>query len=194
MAKLFLRRRFLKPGYRVLDFGAGSGQFISALRNRIPDLDIVAVEANAESRMRLQHMGFATYETLQDVPGTFDAIMLVEVIEHIDDPTTFLRLISDRLRAKAKLYCTTPCGETRLGRRRKAAFETPEHVHFFTERSIALCFANAGFRSFKCETINAMTSRLSPPSTRYFKNLARPILARAFGHIHLTGFAGLEIS
>jgi SAM-dependent methyltransferase len=190
MAKLFVRRGFLKSGIRLLDYGAGSGQVIETLRDEIPGLDIVAVEADPDSRERLRTLGFTTYDSLQAVPGIFDAILLIEVIEHIDDPTGFLRELLPRIREDGGLFCTTPCGETRRGQRRRAAFETPEHVHFFTERSLALCFANAGFLPFRCETLNEVTSRLSPVSVRYFKNIARPILARIFGHVHLTGFTG----
>jgi SAM-dependent methyltransferase len=184
-----VKRGLIKPGGRVLDFGAGDGHFIETLRNELPDLDIMAIEAAPEGRTRLQAMGFTTYDSVETVRGTFDAILLVEVIEHIDDPTAALRMIRARLRTGGGLFCTTPCGETRRGQRRRAAYETPEHIHFFTERSLALCFANAGFAPFKCETLNFATSRQTPLPARYLKDIARPILAKIFGHIHLTGFA-----
>jgi SAM-dependent methyltransferase len=189
MAGLFLRRGFLGPNVRLLDYGAGSGQFTLTLRNLIPDLDIVAVEADPEGFKRLQDLGFETYRNLDEISGHFDAILLVEVIEHIDDPTKMLQQLRTRLRSGGQIFCTTPCGETRRGQRRSAAFETAEHVHFFTESSLNQCFQNAGFDNFKCETINQMTSQLSPPPIRYFKDMARPLLARIFGHTHLTGFA-----
>ena len=189
LARFFWVRGFLKPNCRLLDMGAGSGHLARALRDEIPGIQIVAVEADPRSLSRLKDLGFDSYPTLDEVPGAFDAINLVEVIEHLDDPTSALIALRKRLRHDGKLFCTTPCGETRRGRRDTNAYDTPEHVQFFTERSLALCFRNAGFKTFQCETINAMTSRLTPVPSRYLKDLLRPIRAVLWGHQHLTGFA-----
>jgi SAM-dependent methyltransferase len=189
LARFLKRRRYLTNGSRLLDMGAGHGHIADVLREAIPDLDVVAVEADLEGLANLRRLGFSAYATLDEVPGDFDAINLVEVIEHLDDPVRALASLRQRLRRNGKLFCTTPCGETRRGSRLTNAYDTPEHVQFFTERSLELCFSKAGFAEFSFETINAMTSKLTPPPLRYVKDLLRPLRARIWGHQHLTGFA-----
>jgi hypothetical protein len=87
----------------------------------------------------------------------------------------------------------TPCGELRNGSRATNAYDTPEHVQFFTEKSLRLAVKKAGFRDITYEYIDALYPRgTSVLSFATFKRLAtkaaRPILAAFEGPRHLTGF------
>ena len=169
--------------------GAGAGHLLQSLCDNIPDLEVVAVEADPTSLARLRALGFTAHANIDEVSGPFDAINLVEVIEHLDDPMPLVSQLRSRLKPVGRLFCTTPCGETRLGDRATNAYDAPEHVQFFTEKSLALCFRKSGFERFSCETINQMTSKLTPAPGRYIKDLLRPARAALLGHRHLTGFA-----
>jgi hypothetical protein len=86
----------------------------------------------------------------------------------------------------AQVFLTTPCGETRGGSRNTNAYETPEHVQFFTEASIRLACQNAGFAGFEFRYVKDMYP--SGGSIAALKAIARPILIRLTGPRHLTGF------
>ncbi|MGH3428099.1 MAG: class I SAM-dependent methyltransferase [Mycobacteriales bacterium] len=189
LARFFQSREFPPAGGRLLEMGAGTGHLIEFLRRRDPAIQIVAVEADEASLARLRRLGFEAFATLEEAPGPFDAINLVEVIEHIDDPVGLLRALHAKLSPGSRLFCTTPCGETRTGDRATGAYDELEHVQFFTERSLVRSFRIAGFADFTCETINALTSKLTPAPARYLKDVARPLRSALFGHRHLTGFA-----
>lgn len=184
-----LIRRLLTDGVlptkgRVLDFGAGSGHFASALRDA-SGVTITCVEAEPASRARLKAHGFPTYVSLSEVQGSFDAVILTEVVEHVEDPVAILAALRSHLRDGGTMFLTTPCGETRARSTKTNAYETREHVHFFTERSLANAVKKAGFSTLKLRVLNEMY-----PHTRLsvVKDMLRPLRAALFGHRHLIGF------
>lgn len=139
----------LKPGSRVLDIGSGLGHIMSAVRERLPDCRITCVEAAPKSIQYLRRNNFEVIEDfgLLSDTGPYDVIFMVEVIEHLDDPAIVLRLCHSVLTAGGSIFLTTPCGELRSGSHSTAAYETSEHVQFFTQRSLCLASKNAGFDS-----------------------------------------------
>ncbi len=119
--------------------------------------------------------------------------MLIEVIEHVPDPVGFLKRLRGCLDPKGQVFLTTPCGELRNGSRATNAYDTPEHVQFFTEKSLRLAVEKAGFSSITYEYIDALypwnPNVLSFATfKRFAKIAARPILAALQGPRHLTGF------
>ena len=109
------------------------------------------------------------------------------------DPVDFLDRSRKCLDPKGQIFLTTPCGELRNGSRTTNAYDTSEHVQFFTEKSLRLAIKKAGFRDITYEYIDALyprsTSVLSLATfKRFAANIARPILATLQGPRHLTGF------
>lgn len=189
LIRFFHDRGFLDNGVKLLDVGAGSGHILRSIRDLSPSTEITCVEADPESARRLRAVGFPVWDSLAQLSGTFGSILLVEVVEHVDDPVPFMKSIRSYLAEGGLVFITTPCGELRNGSRSTTAYDTREHVQFFTERSLTLCMAKAGFSNFRCETMNVMESKLTPPPMRYVKDALRPLRGGLIGHMHLTGFA-----
>jgi len=188
-------RRFVTPESRLLDVGTGSGHLARSLKNRFAGIEIVCVEESESLRNQLERQGFAVAANLAAIASnrSFDAVLLIEVIEHVPDPVGFLDRLRRHLDPKGRIFLTTPCGELRNGSRTTNAYDTPEHVQFFTEKSLRLAVKRAGFRDIRCETIEALYPR--GPSTlslatckRRVLERTRPLLARFQGPRHLTGF------
>jgi cyclopropane fatty-acyl-phospholipid synthase-like methyltransferase len=139
------------PGSRVLDIGSGLGHIMSAVRERLSDCHITCVEAAPKSIEYLRRNNFKVVEDFGLLSGTgpYDVIFMVEVIEHLDDPAAVLRLCHSLLTTGGGIFLTTPCGELRWGSHSTAAYETLEHVQFFTQESLCLAARNAGFDSVK---------------------------------------------
>jgi 2-polyprenyl-3-methyl-5-hydroxy-6-metoxy-1,4-benzoquinol methylase len=188
-------RRFVTGGSKLLDVGAGTGHLARSVRRRLPGIDIHCVEASKALRDRLDRQGFAVSKHLDSISSdrSFDAVLLIEVIEHVPDPVDFLDRLRRCLDPEGRIFLTTPCGELRNRSRATNAYDTPEHVQFFTEKSLRLAVKKAGFRDITYEYIDALYPRgTSVLSFATFKRLAtkaaRPILAAFEGPRHLTGF------
>ncbi len=81
---------------RVLDVGCGNGkkaQLLGELGINVLGIDLDEHEIQkARTSNRCDHVQFAC-KTLEDIHEQFSGITLIEVLEHIDDPSNFLKEI-----------------------------------------------------------------------------------------------------
>jgi SAM-dependent methyltransferase len=106
---------------RVLEVGAGLGTITRLLVDRYPDLSIVALEpaanvfADLESYAALTPRVAACRQTLAEYepdPGNgFDAVVYLNVLEHIADDAQELRLAAEALRPGGALLVFGPALE-----------------------------------------------------------------------------------
>lgn len=186
-----VRDGIIFDGAKLLDFGAGTGHIAAAVKKRLPSVEISCLEGHGPSVERLRAMGFKAWQSEPEIQGEFDVLFMTEVIEHLDDPVATMTALRRHLKTGATLFLTTPCGEIRTGSRRTNAYDTKEHVHFFTERSLRLALSKSGFSRFEFHCVNEMHPRARglrrPIST--LKDVLRPLRAAVLGHHHLTGWA-----
>lgn len=104
---------FSKSEYRILEVGAGTGDTLFKLNslNR-SDLHTFAVEWNPEMKESLNKNGVEflgrTIEDINQDSQKFDVIVLFEVIEHLLDPTLFLKSATRLLNEDGLILFTTP--------------------------------------------------------------------------------------
>jgi SAM-dependent methyltransferase len=188
-------RGFLCERSRVLDVGAGTGHVAQSLRALLPDARISCVEESEALAALLLQRGFEVSRDVASIAPDrkFDAILLMEVVEHVPDPVGFLEQIRPLLASQGRIFLTTPCGELRTGSRRTNAYDAPEHVQFFVEDSLRLAVRKAGFAGIRYEYIDALypfpgelmsTARLK----RCVMRAIMPVLTALRGPRHLTGF------
>jgi SAM-dependent methyltransferase len=109
---------------RVLEVGAGTGTITRKLVERFPDVSVVALEpadnmfAGLEAYAALTDRLVARQETLAGYSGhdaAFDAVLYVNVLEHIADDERELRLAADALRPGGALLIFGPALEALYG-------------------------------------------------------------------------------
>jgi len=143
----------LRPDMRVLDVGCSTGHFLAALKGQ------VAVRVGLElSKDEVQfirtRLDFPVYnepiETAAISEGPFDLITVLQVLEHIDDPVSFLRNVARHLKPDGMLYVEVPNLEDVL----LEAYRVPEyadfyfrepHVSYFTKATLHDLMERAGF-------------------------------------------------
>ena len=100
-------------GQRVLDMACGEGYGSEVLARGAGA--VVGVDANPEAfdharlRYRRQNLSFerGLVETFGE-PGTFDAVVFLQTIEHVQDPAAVLRHLRGLLTPGGTVYVTTP--------------------------------------------------------------------------------------
>ena len=150
----------------------------------------MCVEADPSAQVWLRRNGFNTVAKIEQCTGTFDAIYMIDTLAFVDDPIVILKALEHLLAPNGKLFVTVPCGQATSGRLVHAAFETPEHIQFFTEQSLSKALVSAGFESPKFRTIRHLYHMRRGPLalTNAVKDVARFLRARALGHYQLVTF------
>jgi 2-polyprenyl-3-methyl-5-hydroxy-6-metoxy-1,4-benzoquinol methylase len=102
----------LEPGGRVLDVGCSGGYLAERLVARGSSVIGVEIDPLAADRARsvCDEVLVADVEDAEVPfePGSFDAVVCADVIEHLRDPEAFLARIRPLLRPHGRLVLTTP--------------------------------------------------------------------------------------
>ena len=89
--------------------------------------------------------------------------MKIEVIEHINNPNEYLKKANEILRKGGKFYLTTPNFNSYLRYRLKENYnviEYPNHLCYYTRKTLAKLFNDNGFRTHKIQTTGISLTRL----------------------------------
>jgi glycosyltransferase involved in cell wall biosynthesis/2-polyprenyl-3-methyl-5-hydroxy-6-metoxy-1,4-benzoquinol methylase len=149
-----LMRDFLKPDMTCLDYGGGSGHLVKAL---IANGQRVAVFEPSDARAHAVEEKFKDEPNFLGVHGplsseAFDAVLCMEVIEHIldGDLAEFLHRMNTHVRLGGRILLTTPYNE-RLGESEvycpqcDSVFHRWQHVRNFNATSLRAMLGVAGF-------------------------------------------------
>lgn len=159
--------RSLVPGSKVLDVGCDTGRFgeaLSARKSAVVD-GIERDPAAAErARTRLRRV----WQRSLDEPGAFeglgpyDAVLFLDVLEHLFDPWQVLKNAVGTLRPGGVVHAVVPnvahvsvVRRLAQGRFEYADFGTMDrtHVRWFTRESILACFAGAGLERVEVDAV-----------------------------------------
>ncbi len=143
--------QFVQPG-RLLDVGCATGFFLDEARKRgwqVEGLDVSSFGVEyAQSNFGLT----AHHGTLTELPfeaGAYDLVTMWDVIEHVPDPTAYVRRAAELLRPGGVITLATPDVESlpaRLAGRRWVGYKlSEEHIYYFSVQTLSKLLADAGF-------------------------------------------------
>jgi SAM-dependent methyltransferase len=144
---------FVPPG-KLLDIGCGPGIFLSAAASRgwTPfgfDVSGFAV-AYARKELGLRNVARRSVEDMDYAPGSFDAVTMFHVIEHVVDPSALAHACHRIIRPGGLFVVETPDISTRRARRAGVDWKylkIPEHLNYFSLKSLSGLLTHAGFRT-----------------------------------------------
>lgn len=137
---------------RLLDIGCGNGEYLARARQSGwevfgCDFDSAAVRAARASGAEVREGGA---EAFLDQKGTFDAVTLSHIVEHVHDPAGLLSLCLDLLKPGGTLFIDTPNADARglkLFGRSWRGLEPPRHLVLFNWRGLEDLMVRSGFEN-----------------------------------------------
>lgn len=177
-------------GGRILDVGCGNGEFMTAAREagyRVTGTDI-SVPAVERCRARGLDAVAGDFLTLP-FDGTFDAVTMWDVIEHLTDPSAFVARARALLRPGGYLVVKTPGVTSRMLAMVRAAPSLAggvlhdDHIQFFTPRSFSRLAERTGYAGVEHLRLGDMRGKRPVRSLRRrISRGARQAVNRLGGH------------
>lgn len=134
---------------RLLDIGAAAGWMLKAAQDRGWSATGLEVSEYACEEARRQGLDVVQGDSLEPFEGQrFDAITMWDVVEHLRDPLGSLRQARALLREDGLLVFSTGdvgCLWSRLQGRHHRAYNPPQHLYYFTRRTMIDLAVRAGF-------------------------------------------------
>lgn len=153
------------PGKRLLDVGSGPGFLLRTARDA--GWEPVALDPSPFSVGQARRAGFEAHEGLlenvQLPPESFDALALLQVIEHVTDPRPLLASCHRLLKPGGALVVATPNPASLLASTKQEAFNywiPPIHCVWYTPKSLQMVLRRAGFRVVERATWSARTEAI----------------------------------
>lgn len=147
------------PRSRVLDVGCGTGEFLSYLEEN--GFDTVGIEPSPDAVATGHSRGLTVHEsTLEEFVKNytssadqfFDAISLLNVLEHVPNPVQIVELAKELLKPGGILCVRVPndFSELQLSAQQHLQKEpwwiaVPDHINYFDFRSLNNLLRNLGF-------------------------------------------------
>jgi len=138
-------------GGRLLEVGCAYGFFMKEARRHY---ECVGIEVSSSAVRHCRTSGLdVRHGTLEDIAssgdlGQFDAIVMLDVIEHLERPLQTLQRLRGLARPQAVLMITTGDWHSAVARamgRRWRLMTPPQHLFFFSNATLGSLLVRAGF-------------------------------------------------
>ena len=143
--KLLLLNSFKSSSKSVLDFGAGTGDFLKICKNN--NWRVLGIEPSAEARENAVKKGVHLKENLLDVTNQkFDVITLWHVLEHVENLKNTIKVLKSLLQPEGRIVVAVPnykSYDAAFYKEHWAAYDVPRHLWHFSQKSIHKLFLEA---------------------------------------------------
>lgn len=136
---------------KLLEVGCGLGNFLVEARNAGYEVQGIDVSADAVAQANAAlgaHLVQACHlENARLEPGSYDILVLADVVEHVRDPMAFMKLVHGLLKPGGIVFVAVPSLDSvsaRLMRRHWMEFKL-EHLYYFNRQTMTMLLEKAGF-------------------------------------------------
>lgn len=138
----------LKKG-TLLDIGSGIGTFVQEMKQA--GWEVKGLEPDAQARKMAQQLYDLeladSNHFLQLTAGSFDAITMWHVLEHVHDLNDYVQQLKILLKERGKLFIAVPnytSKDAGIYREYWAAYDVPRHLYHFSPRSMKILMEKNG--------------------------------------------------
>ncbi len=136
------RRVPLRAAGRMLDLGCGNGAMLRAFGGEFPGWALAGNDLSEKQRAAVEAIpGVERFHpgTPADVPGAFDVVTLIHLLEHVENPAEYLRAAAGKLTPGGVLLIEVPDH-----RHNPFDLTVADHCTHFTPDSLRAVVAAAG--------------------------------------------------
>lgn len=133
--KIQLIQSYKKQG-SIIDFGCGTGHFISSMNKK--EWKIVGFEPNEKARKLAISQGINVFEKIEELPYKVDVITAWHVIEHVSQLNHTLQQLGALLNNSGVMFIAVPnieCYDAEIYKSDWAAYDVPRHLYHFSQHS-----------------------------------------------------------
>jgi 2-polyprenyl-3-methyl-5-hydroxy-6-metoxy-1,4-benzoquinol methylase len=134
----------------ALEIGCATGALLSSFDEA--GWKAIGIEAGPSmAAYARSHFGLdvraGTIESTDLPEAEFDAVVATHLIEHLNDPRSFLRLVRKAMRPDGALYLVTPNADGFQARLMGSAWRSAirDHLYLFSRRTLKALLASEGF-------------------------------------------------
>ena len=148
-SKLSLIDSYTASNKRLLDVGAGTGDFLTEAKKY--GWEVAGVEPNELARLKSSEKGVALLQNLDSIPTSdkYEVITLWHVLEHLPDLESQIAKLVGLLTDNGTLVVAVPNFKSFDAKYYKefwAAFDVPRHLWHFSKKSVQSIFAKHGMK------------------------------------------------
>lgn len=146
----FILSKTMSTG-KLLDVGAGTGAFADTMKKRGWQVTAIEPDEGARSQAKnLFQIDLQTPDVLNNLPGgSFDAITLWHVMEHVHQLHDYMETMKRLLRPGGKIFIAVPnytSMDSDIYKTWWAAYDVPRHLYHFSPRSVSELLQKHGMK------------------------------------------------
>lgn len=172
----------LAPQSRVLDFGCSTGRLLSRV---VGQFRCYGVEINADAAREAEKKGLRMVNpaTLfeHEMPTRYDAVVAVDLVEHLTEPTDLLTKLSEQIVPGGRLILSTGDADSPAARHDPANFwyfRNIEHLCMFTRKYAEFLAARLGLELIRWDRMSHYRQTLRTRTFEWAQTLAFEVFHR----------------
>ena len=155
----------------IVDFGCGTGGFMSSLKKK--KYNVVGVDSNKKARNKCLEKKLTTYKTIKDFKENIDAITFWHSFEHVSNPNEILNQIINQSKNNLTVVIALPNYRSFDAQHYGAfwaAYDVPRHRFHYSQIGIKKLMKSHGFECLKTKPMLLDAFYISIMSEKYRKS------------------------
>jgi 2-polyprenyl-3-methyl-5-hydroxy-6-metoxy-1,4-benzoquinol methylase len=171
-----------KKAGNILDVGAGTGAFLSTMKNANWNCTGIEPDNSArEKALELYGMNLLEAGKIYSLPAeSFDVITLWHVLEHVHELHKYAEQLKNLLSTDGKLFVAVPnytSGDEKIYGEFWAAYDVPRHLYHFSPKAMEILLNAHGLKLEKMKPMWYDSVYVSMLSEKYKTGDSHPVKA-----------------
>ena len=155
----------------IVDFGCGTGGFMSSLKKK--KYNVVGVDSNKKARHKCLEKKLTTFKSIKDFKENIDAITFWHSFEHVSNPNEILNQIINQSKNNLTVVIALPNYRSFDAQHYGAfwaAYDVPRHRFHYSTTGIKKLMKSHGFECLKTKPLLLDAFYVSIMSEKYKKS------------------------